>query len=121
MNASVSPALLEDAVEAVIGAIYLDGGWLEAEALVIDVLGDRIEEFSKKNNEDSKSRLKMIFEKQSLPLPRYSIHSDGPDHEKIFFASIHVGDDIIGKGKGNSKKEAEQAAATEALKKYTNE
>ncbi len=120
-NASVSPALLEDAVEAVIGAIYLDGGWAEAQAFVIDALGDRIEEFSKKNNEDSKSRLKMIFEKQSLPLPRYSIHSDGPDHEKIFFASIQVGDEIIGKGKGNSKKEAEQAAASQALKKYTNE
>tara|TARA_B100000427_G_scaffold311549_1_gene302293 strand:- start:130 stop:798 length:669 start_codon:yes stop_codon:yes gene_type:complete len=120
-EASVSPALLEDAVEAVIGAIYLDSGWLEAKAFVIDVLGDRIEEFSKKNNEDSKSRLKKIFEKQSLPKPRYSIHSDGPDHDKTFFVSIHVGDDIIGKGKGNSKKEAEQAAATEALKKYTNE
>lgn len=120
-NASISPGLLEDAVEAVIGAIYLDGGWLEAKGFVIDILGDRIEEFSKKNNEDSKSRLKMIFEKQSLPLPRYSIHSEGPDHEKIFFASIRAGDDIIGKGKGSSKKEAEQAAASEALKKYTNE
>ena len=120
-EASVSPALLEDAVEAVIGAIYLDSGWLEAKAFVIDVLGDRIEEFSKKNNEDSKSRLKKIFEKQSLPKPRYSIHSDGPDHDKTFFVSIHVGDDIIGKGKGSSKKEAEQVAATEALKKYTNE
>ena len=120
-EASVSPALLEDAVEAVIGAIYLDSGWLEAKAFVIDVLGDRIEEFSKKNNEDSKSRLKKIFEKQSLPKPRYSIHSDGPDHDKTFFVSIYMGDDIIGKGKGNSKKEAEQAAATEALKKFTNE
>ena len=120
-EASVSPALLEDAVEAVIGAIYLDSGWLEAKAFVIDVLGDRIEEFSKKNNEDSKSRLKKMFEKQSLPKPRYSIHSDGPDHDKTFFVSIHVGDDIIGKGKGSSKKEAEQAAASEALKKYTNE
>ena len=120
-EASVSPALLEDAVEAVIGAIYLDSGWLEAKAFVIDVLGDRIEEFSKKNNEDSKSRLKKIFEKQSLPKPRYSIHSDGPDHDKTFFVSIHVGDDIIGKGKGNSKKEAEQAAATKALKKYIDE
>tara|TARA_B100000614_G_scaffold106257_1_gene95686 strand:- start:1866 stop:2534 length:669 start_codon:yes stop_codon:yes gene_type:complete len=120
-EASVSPALLEDAVEAVIGAIYLDSGWLEAKAFVIDVLGDRIEEFSKKNNEDSKSRLKKIFEKQSLPKPRYSIHSDGPDHDKTFYVSIYMGDDIIGKGKGNSKKEAEQAAATEALKKFTNE
>ena len=118
-KAKLKTLLIDDSF--VIGAIYLDGGWLEAKVFVIDVLGDRIEEFSKKNNEDSKSRLKMIFEKQSLPLPRYSIHSDGPDHEKIFFASIHVGDNIIGKGKGNSKKEAEQAAATEALKKYTNE
>ncbi|MBD29675.1 MAG: ribonuclease III [Acidimicrobiaceae bacterium] len=120
-NASVSPALLEDAVEAVIGAIYLDAGWSEAKAFVIDVLGNRIEEFSKKNNEDSKSRLKMIFEKQSLPKPRYSIHSEGPDHDKIFFATIQISDETIGKGKGSSKKEAEQAAASEALKKYANE
>ena len=120
-EASVTPALLEDGVEAVIGAIYLDGGWLEAKAFVIDVLGDRIEECSKKNNEDSKSRLKKIFEKQSLPKPRYSIHSDGPDHDKTFFASIEVGDEIIGKGKGSSKKEAEQVAASEALKRYSNE
>ena len=61
-NASVSPALLEDALEAVIGALYLDSGWETAREFILEILSERIEEHSKKNNEDFKSRLKMIFE-----------------------------------------------------------
>lgn len=120
-NATVSDALLEDAIEAVIGAIYLDDGWSSAKDFVLELLGVRIDELSKKNNEDYKSRLKMIFEKQSLPAPKYSIQTEGPDHEKTFFATICVGDEIVGDGKGSSKKEAEQVAAGKALKRFTNE
>lgn len=120
-NATVSDALLEDAIEAVIGAIYLDEGWSSAKDFVLQLLGVRIDELSKKNNEDYKSRLKMIFEKQSLPPPKYSIQTEGPDHEKTFFATIRVADEIVGDGKGSSKKEAEQVAAGKALKRFINE
>lgn len=120
-NATVSDALLEDAIEAVIGAIYLDEGWSSAKDFVLQLLGVRIDELSKKNNEDYKSRLKMIFEKQSLAPPKYSIQTEGPDHEKIFFATVRVGDEIVGNGQGSSKKEAEQVAAGKALKRFINE
>ena len=120
-NASVSPALLEDALEAVIGALYLDSGWETAREFILEILSERIEEHSKKNNEDFKSRLKMIFERQSLAPPRYSIRSDGPDHQKHFYATVQIGGEIIGKGEGSSKKEAEQQAAGEALKGYADE
>jgi ribonuclease-3 len=120
-NATVSDALLEDAIEAVIGAIYLDEGWSSAKDFVLQLLGVRIDELSKKNNEDYKSRLKMIFEKQSLPPPKYSIQTEGPDHEKTFFATIRIADEIVGDGKGSSKKEAEQVAAGKALKRFINE
>ncbi|MBT95795.1 MAG: ribonuclease III [Acidimicrobiaceae bacterium] len=120
-NATVSDALLEDAIEAIIGAIYLDDGWSSAKDFVLELLGSRIDELSKKNNEDYKSRLKMIFEKQSLAPPKYSIQTEGPDHEKIFFATVRVGDEIVGNGQGSSKKEAEQVAAGKALKRFINE
>lgn len=120
-NASVSPALLEDALEAVIGAIYLDGGWSQAQDFVLEILESKIDECSTQNNEDYKSRLKIIFEQEFSSTPRYSITADGPDHEKHFYATISINGEIIGQGEGRSKKEAEQSAAGEALKRFSNE
>jgi ribonuclease-3 len=120
-NASVSPALLEDAIEAVIGAIYLDGGWSAAQNFVLELLSTKITEYSTRNNEDYKSRLKIIFEQKFSTTPRYSITSDGPDHEKHFYASVKIEDEIVGQGEGRSKKEAEQSAAGKALKRFSDE
>jgi len=118
---SVSPALLENAIEAVIGAIYLDGGWSEAEKFVLHVLKSKIEEYSMRNNEDFKSRLKVIFEQKFSSSPNYRITTEGPAHEKRFYAQVLINDEIAGEGQGRSKKEAEQSAAGEALKRFGNE
>ncbi len=120
-NASASPALLEDALEALIGAIYLDGGWSEAKKFIRAILESTIEEYSTRNNEDFKSRLKIIFEKKYAQTPSYRITTEGPDHEKQFYAQVLINDEIAGEGQGRSKKEAEQAAAGQALKNFSDE
>jgi len=120
-HSSVSPALLENAIEAVIGAIYLDGGWSESQKFVLNVLESKIKEYSTRNNEDFKSRLKVIFEQKFTASPTYRITTEGPAHEKRFYAQVLINDEIAGEGDGRSKKEAEQSAAGQALKRFANE
>ncbi len=120
-HSSVSPALLENAIEAIIGAIYLDGGWSKAQEFVLNVLESKIKEYSSRNNEDFKSRLKVIFEQKFRTSPTYRITTEGPAHEKRFYAQVLINDEIAGEGDGRSKKEAEQSAAGQALKRFANE
>ncbi len=110
-------SILSDALEAVIGAIYLDGGFTNAKEFIQNfILADV------KNKDlffDSKTILQEIIQnednKQKL---RYKLISEeGPDHNKTFTIAVCIGNDEIGKGTGRTKKAAEQEAAYQAIQK----
>jgi ribonuclease-3 len=106
------PTILADATEAVIGAIYLDGGWDAAEELVLGLLGVRIAEAAAgPGASDFKTRLQELAARKYEELPRYDVHGDGPDHAKHFTATVLLKGEALGTGQGRSKKQAEQAAA----------
>ena len=106
------PSILADAIEAVIGAVYLDGGWPAASDLVLGLLGDRIAEAAAgPGGQDYKTRLQELAARELDTLPAYDVLDDGPDHAKRFFATVTLGSRRFGMGEGRSKKQAEQAAA----------
>jgi ribonuclease III len=109
------PSILADAMEAVIGAVYLDGGWDAADRLVMTLLEERIEEAAAgPGGHDYKTRLQELAARHYDQLPRYILEEEGPDHAKRFFATVSVGGSAEGRGEGRSKKQAEQAAARAA-------
>jgi ribonuclease III len=109
------PSILADAAEALIGAIYLDRGWAAAAAMVMRLLGDRIEVAAAgPGGQDYKTRLQELCARQFDQLPTYSLRDEGPDHAKAFEAVVYVHGRPQGFGRGRSKKQAEQAAAREA-------
>jgi len=110
-------SILADAFEAVIGAVCLDGGM---EAVKSYIMGFMENEIAMTQNSfrtmDCKTHLQEMIQKFSkVPISYKIIREDGPDHDKIFFAQVHHGDVVLGSGSGKSKKEAEQAAANDAL------
>jgi ribonuclease III len=111
------PSIKADALEAVLGAVYLDGGITAIRRLVKRLFGSRIEAaVGKEIPKDAKTRLQEIVTRAHGILPRYRVSGSGPDHAKQFRAEVYVNDEFCGAGDGRSKKEAEQAAAAEALK-----
>ena len=109
------PSILADATEAIIGAVYLDGGWAAASDLVLSLLGDRIAEAAMgPGGQDYKTRLQELVARTYDQLPRYLVDDEGPDHAKRFFAKVYVGGTERGRGEGRSKKQAEQGAARAA-------
>jgi ribonuclease-3 len=116
------PSILADAMEAVIGAVYIDGGWDEAAAMVMRLLGERIAEAAMgPGGQDYKTRLQELGARRFDQLPRYEVLDEGPDHAKRFFATVHLGDRACGEGEGRSKKQAEQAAARMAWERLQGE
>jgi ribonuclease-3 len=112
-------SVLADAFEAVIGAILLDGGMDSAENYVLSIMKDVIEEIKMDYRfMDCKTRLQEIIQKVSKePISYEIIKEEGPAHNKVFEAEvIHCGE-VLGKGSGRSKKEAEQNAAADAINK----
>ncbi len=106
------PSILSDAMEAVIGAVYIDGGWEAAEELVMRLLGERIiEGAAGPGGHDYKTRLQELCARVYDELPRYHHDSEGPDHAKLFVATVSIKGEVVGRGEGRSKKQAEQAAA----------
>jgi ribonuclease-3 len=109
-------SIVADALEALIGAVYLDHGLDEAGRLCLRLFEKRLEEaVSGTLDYDFKSRLQEMVVKEKGTLPRYRIREEGPDHRKTFHADVFITDRRMGRGSGSSKKEAEQAAAREAL------
>lgn len=110
------PSILADALEAVIGAVYLHQGRGGATALVTRLLGAKIEEAaSGPGFNDAKTRLQEAAARWSFEPPRYEVVHFGPDHDRRFRAKVLVGDRCLGVGEGTSKKRAEQSAARAAL------
>lgn len=109
------PSILADAVEAVIGAVYLDGGLEPARELILRQLEPRIlDAASMPGARDYKTRLQEIAARDGERPPVYVISESGPDHNKMFHATVSIGSEIRGHGVGTSKKEAEQRAARAA-------
>jgi ribonuclease-3 len=110
---SVQTALLE----AVIGAIYTDGGVDKARAFVEDkILSDVDEILEHTDHINYKSHLQEWTQSRFKSYPNYRVRSTiGPEHDKIFLVEVQVAGRIVGKGRGRSKKDAEQMAAKEAL------
>jgi len=110
--------ILAGVFEAVVGAVYLDGGFDEARSFVVRVLESSFrpirEEFLINN---FKSALQEAFQKDGLPSPVYrTLVEKGPAHERTFVVEVCDGDRVLAKSKGRSRKAAEQAAARKALK-----
>jgi len=109
------PSILADAMEAVIGAVYIDGGWDAAAELVMGLLGTRITEAAAgPGGHDYKTRLQEMAARDLDAVPRYAVADEGPDHAKRFFATVSLSGRVRGSGEGRSKKQAEQAAARAA-------
>ncbi len=112
-------SILADTFEAIIGSIYIDGGFESAEKFILENLADDISRM--KNSYmaiDFKTNLQEHYQKFSKEPLRYNIISEeGPDHDKRFTARLSHKNTVLGIGKGKSKKEAEQNAAYEAMQK----
>ncbi len=107
-------SILADVVEALLGAIYLDGGYEPAAKLVLELLVPLISERAESpGQQDFKTRLQEVLAQRGQQ-PRYEISEDGPDHAKTFTAQLWVNGEMIATGQGTSKKRAEQAAASDA-------
>jgi ribonuclease-3 len=113
-------SLLADAIEAVIAAVHLDGGVEASRRLVSRLLR---EEFShvvshrhRAGEDDYKTQVQEWCQRRFDSLPSYAVvRESGPDHDKLFEVEVTVNGEVVGRGTGRSKKEAEQSAAKQAL------
>lgn len=109
-------SILSDAMEAVLGAVYLDGGSQAAFELVRRLFVPRLDSaLDTLDTLDYKSALQERLAHEGRVGPDYAVRSTGPDHDKRFFARVLVAKELLGEGEGRSKKAAEQAAASAAF------
>jgi ribonuclease-3 len=107
-------SIISDALEALIGAIYLDGGFASAKEFIMEFVLNDLE--NKKLFYDSKTILQEMIQSQTnCELIYKLVGQDGPDHNKTFYVEAYVGDTFYGAGKGRTKKAAEQEAAYKAI------
>ncbi|HBB43642.1 MAG TPA: ribonuclease III [Treponema sp.] len=109
-------AILADAVEAVIGALYLDSGFEKARDFVLRLIVPEIRKVQDdKGNKDYKTILQEYYQKKHRECPVYElVNKTGPDHDRTFMVSVHLGAVCYGPESGKSKKKAEQNAARAA-------
>ena len=109
------PSILADAVEAVLAAVYLDGGFAPVELLITEHLAQQLTNMQFENT-DYKTELQEVVQEKSGRILSYHITGEsGPDHMKIFTAEVRLNGAFLGSGDGMNKKEAEQMAAKAAL------
>jgi ribonuclease-3 len=122
-NARSHALISANAVEAVIGAIYLDQGYEQAKAFIDEHIVSRLPEILESGAwMDAKSKFQELAQDQYGLTPSYRVVGEaGPDHDKVFTIGVYVGDRLFGKGSGSSKQAAQQVAAAAALAKLTME
>lgn len=111
------PSILADVFESTLAAIYLDSGSFEtAQQFILKFIGPAAKSQSRKPFKDYKTMLQEIIQQNPEERLEYQVTGEsGPDHDKHFTVEVHLNSNVIGKGGGRSKKEAEQQAAREAL------
>jgi ribonuclease-3 len=110
-------SILADAMEAVIGAVYLDAGLAAAAELVLRLVDERLAgAVADPGETDHKTRLQEASAARFGQVPRYDVSGTGPDHEREFTAVVRISGEEKGRGVGRSKKEAEQRAAQAAFR-----
>lgn len=112
------PSILADAVESVIAAMFLDGGMEVAERFILDRVLTALDQGLPLQDTDNKTRLQELVQHKPGQVLAYEVTGEsGPDHRKEFTVSVSLNGEAVGSGMGHTKKEAEQAAAGDALKK----
>lgn len=115
------PSILCDVMEAVLAAIYLDGGFEEAVRVIRMALGDDLHPQMLEDQLDAKSRLQEILQRTG-EMPRYDfISMEGPPHAPLFRYSVTADDRPLGEGRGTSKQNAQQDAARDALRRLNHQ
>ena len=110
------PSILADAFEALIAGIYLDGGMEPAREFVLPFVTKLAEHATGADLHDYKTQLQEIVQQSPEERVQYVlVGEEGPDHDKRFEVEVHLNSNVIGRGRGRSKKSAEQLAAREAL------
>lgn len=112
--------ILANAFEAVIGAIYLERGYADAETFIKKHIATKLNAILKEGSwRDPKSHLQEVMQRVDSVTPRYVVLDEvGPDHDKVFTLGVYAGDRLVSKGIGPSKQSAQQEAAKAALKTY---
>ncbi len=110
------PSILADSVEAILGSVYLDGGFDAARSAVRRLFEGRVRRLAAGPSKDAKSRLQEWAQAHHRITPRYRVVSvQGPEHETIFESEVVIGEVLTARGAGRSKKEAQKVAAERAL------
>ena len=112
---AAKPSILSDALEALIGAVYVDAGADAAYDFVERHVAPRLDPTASIHHLDHKTSLQELVAAGGWQPPEYQLRSDGPDHAKVFTAEVRVDGRVVGSGTGGSKKSAEQAAAQAAV------
>ena len=108
-------SLLADALEALIGAVFTDGGYEAARAVVLPLFTPLLKQ-ANEEDQDFKSRLQEALQARQRSLPTYRLlKTSGPDHERVYHVQVLLDGKTYGEGQGRSKKNAEQAAAKSTL------
>ncbi|MFC1475165.1 ribonuclease III [Candidatus Zixiibacteriota bacterium] len=116
------PSIISDAFESIIGAVYLDGGYQAACDVVLRLIYTRKSNIVTDESQiNYKGNLLELLQAEGRGMPRYEVISEkGPDHEKEFTVAVVIDGERVGSGSGNTKKEAEQKAASIALESIKN-
>ena len=117
-NSKARRTILADAMEAIIGSVYLDFGWETSKEFIMRTVVAKLKEIIEKRLYlDPKSRFQEAAQSRLSTTPSYKVlEESGPDHQKEFRIGVYLGKDLVAEGHGTSKQEAQISAADEALK-----